>query len=116
MRETEVPVFCLCAAEMRRVPQGGQALVVRGSHLKERPLRREFVANNRDGSDVVYRTQEQAYRSELERTGNPRIAAYNMKQLRTFGYVPGTPQAAQAAAIDEAPGNRIGSSVTAGAL
>lgn len=112
MSETWVPTICTpCLEEMQRVPQGGSGFYVTGSRLKETPLRREFVVNNRDGSDTVYRTVEQAKRGELDRTGNRRTVEYNLRAMRSFGYLPQTEQSRQAEAIDQAPGGRMGSRV-----
>lgn len=113
IRETDVPTWCgPCGCQdMHRVPLGGQGFVVKGSRLTETALRREFVSVNRDGSESSYRTREQAYAGELERTENPRIAAYNLKHLEKFGYVAGTDAARRAEALDNAPGGRVGSSV-----
>lgn len=113
MSETDVPTWCgPCGCrEMSRVPLGGAQLLIKGSPLKERALRREFVVQNRDGSESVYRSQEQAYRAELERTGNAATARYNARYLERMGYVPGTEAAQRAEALDAAPGGRAGSSV-----
>lgn len=113
MRETDVPVLCgpCRCTEMYRVPLGGASFVVKGSRLVETPLRREFVAVNRDGSESVYGTKEQAYAAERDRTDNPRVAAYNLKYIEKFGYVSGTDAARQAEALDQGPGGRVGSSV-----
>lgn len=112
MRETDVPTWCgpCGCADMHRVPLGGQGFVVKGSRMTESPLRREFVARNRDGSESVYRTREQAYAAERDRT-NPRIAAYNVRHLERFGYVQGTEQARHAEALDANTSGRVGSSV-----
>ena len=60
------------------------------------------VIRERDGSETVYRTLQEAQRAELERCPHPMIAKKNVRDtLVRGGLVPGTPQAQRAAALDE---------------
>ncbi len=101
-----VPTFCgpcSCTTEMRRVPQPVGVTLGLPSRTGQQ-LRKNFVAQNRDGSETVYTTMEQARQVERDRVGDDKKAAYNLRFLTKGGYVPGTPAARFADACDQAPG------------
>jgi hypothetical protein len=52
------------------------------------------VTHERDGSETVYRSEGEAYRGELDRTGSAQLAARNLEHIRRLGYVDGTRSAA----------------------
>jgi len=65
-------------------------------------LRREKVIRERDGSETVYRTLEDAQRGEMERCPHPLVARANVRDsIMRGGLIPGTKRAAFAQALDD---------------
>lgn len=101
-----------CGAPSLRQVYAPSSFLVRGS-AGERRFRREFVGRERDGSETVYRTLEQAERGERERAegalggGLPsdvkeRLVRKNLARIRSDnGLLPGTRAAQVCEAIEE---------------
>lgn len=95
------------AATYSRVPTAPALILSRiPARRTGRPLAEPYVTYERDGSETVYRSLGEAYRGELERTGNPQLARRNTEHITQMGYAEGTPQRAFKEAITPlAPGD-----------
>lgn len=87
----------------QRVPQVPAMVHVKGSRMVngELRLRRPKVIREGDGSETVYGSVREATLNEYERAPHPRVAKKNIQDLKAHGLIPGTREAAFAAALEE---------------